>query len=89
MSKFLDFLNEKKEVVDDSSLVLGRHNNTRNDVDQKQLRMGIKIEMEHVPDSTPKVLAKEIAIRIALDHLAEIPDYYTRLIKMEKEAGIK
>lgn len=24
--------------------------------------------------------------RIALDHLAEFKDYYTRLVKMEKEA---
>ena len=27
----------------------------------------------------------EMAKRIALDHLAECPDYYTRLAKMEKE----
>ena len=41
--------------------------------------MGIKVEMEHVDDES---LAREIA----LDHLFEIPDYYTRLDKMEKEA---
>lgn len=45
----------------------------------KELNMGIKIEMEHVDDDK---LAKEIA----LDHLFEIPDYYTRLDDMEKEA---
>jgi hypothetical protein len=28
----------------------------------------------------------EIAKEIAMDHLAEFPDYYTRLDKMEKEA---
>lgn len=49
------------------------------DFDAKELRMGIKIEMEHTNDP---LLAKEIA----KDHLAEIPDYYSRLIAMEKEA---
>jgi len=47
----------------------------------KELKLGIKIELEH----TNK---KEIAKEIALDHLSEIPDYYTRLVKMEKEAGV-
>jgi len=47
-------------------------------INKEELKAGIKIEMEHT--SCP-LLAK----RIALDHLAEIPDYYTRLIKMEKE----
>ncbi len=52
------------------------------DADSKELKMGIKIEMEHTTNSI-------ISKRIALDHLAEIPDYYTRLIKMEKDAGIE
>ena len=49
---------------------------------QKELTIGTKIELEHTND---KNLAKEIA----LDHLWEITDYYTRLTKMEKEAGIE
>jgi len=52
------------------------------DVCPKQLAMGIKIEDEHTNDP-------ELAKEIALDHLAEIPDYYTRLKKMEHEAGVK
>lgn len=44
-----------------------------------QLTKGIKIESEHTKD-------KNIAKEIALDHLSEIPDYYTRLEKMEKTA---
>lgn len=47
--------------------------------DEKQLEMGIKVEMEHTDDP-------EIAKDIAKDHLVEIPDYYTYLEKMEKEA---
>jgi len=48
-------------------------------IDSKQLKMGIKVELEHT--SCPL-----IAERIAKDHLQEIPDYYTRLDEMEKEA---
>jgi hypothetical protein len=46
---------------------------------QNQLEMGIKIEHEHVTDKTT-------ATDIALQHLDEIPDYYTRLKKMESSA---
>lgn len=48
-------------------------------VDSEQLKMGIEVEYEHTNDP-------RIAERIALDHLAEFPDYYTRLAKMEEEA---
>ena len=46
---------------------------------QKQLDMGEPIEHEHTQDHD---LAKDIA----LQHLDEIPDYYTRLKKMEAAA---
>lgn len=49
--------------------------------DPKELEMGIKVEMEHTP-------CPLIARKIALDHLVEIKDYYSRLKKMEKAAGI-
>jgi len=46
---------------------------------KKQLKMGEPIEHEHTKDH-------DLAMDIALQHLDEIPDYYTRLKKMEKEA---
>ena len=46
----------------------------------QQLKIGIKIEKEHTEN-------KDIAKRIALQHIDEIPDYYNRLTKMEK--GVK
>ncbi len=46
---------------------------------QKQLDMGEPIEHEHTKDH-------ELARDIALQHLDEIPDYYTRLKKMEADA---
>jgi len=42
--------------------------------DQKELEMGIKIEMEHTND-------KKLATEIATDHLKENPKYYTKLKK--------
>jgi hypothetical protein len=52
------------------------------DADPIQIEMGIKVEMEH---TTMPIISR----KIAMDHLAEIPDYYTRLDRMEKEAGIE
>lgn len=57
--------------------------------DVEQFRMGMDVELEHgrvdehtdVTDDDPKTTGK-----IALAHLNEYPDYYTRLAKMENEA---
>lgn len=46
---------------------------------QKQLNMGEPIEHEHTKDH-------KLAMDIALQHLDEIPDYYSRLKKMEADA---
>ncbi len=46
---------------------------------QKQLDMGAPIEHEHTKN-------QKLATEIALQHLDEIPDYYTRLKKMEIDA---
>lgn len=47
-------------------------------VNPYELKKGIRVEMEHTDD--PKKAEK-----IALDHLAEDPMYYTRLLTLEKE----
>jgi hypothetical protein len=49
------------------------------DFDLDQLIMGIKVEQEHTTD-------KYTALEISMDHLEEIPDYYTRLEAMEERA---
>ena len=41
--------------------------------------MGRQIEHEHTDSD-------DVALMIVKDHLCEIPDYYTRLKKMESEA---
>jgi hypothetical protein len=57
--------------------------------DVEQFRIGMNVELEHglhdsrtnVSDDDPHVTAK-----IALAHLNEFPDYYTRLEQMEEQA---
>jgi DNA-directed RNA polymerase alpha subunit len=57
--------------------------------DVEQFRMGLDVELEHgtvdpqtnVTNNDPSITAK-----IALAHLKEFPDYYTRLKAMEVEA---
>lgn len=57
--------------------------------DMEQFRMGMDVELEHglhdlltnVTDDDPLVTGK-----IALAHLNEFSDYYTRLERMEEEA---
>ena len=57
--------------------------------DVEQYRMGLDVELEHglidphtnVTNDGPMMTGK-----IALAHLNEFPDYYTRLEKMEREA---
>jgi hypothetical protein len=68
-------------------------------IDSKELEMGIKIESEHgdiykdlkewmektYKESSMPWSEKEFYERIAKAHLREMPDYYSRLKKMEGE----
>lgn len=61
-------------------------------VDLKQLRRGMKVEREHGDRNKKTDVIKQkdadsdkVFAKIALAHLKEIPDYYTRLDKMEKQ----
>ena len=60
--------------------------------DVEQFRMGMDVELEHgtIDPKTNVTNDDEIMTgKIALAHLNEFPDYYTRLEKMEKEAEIQ
>lgn len=50
-------------------------------VDPKELEMGIEVEKEHVDSESPYY--PYIVRRIALDHLGELSDYYSKLKVME------
>lgn len=92
--KQIALLNQKKSavaaqpitttaMVTEDDIAGGKGDNlSESDVDPKELALGIKIEMEHTSD-------KELAKEIALDHLAEFKDYYTNLVKMEKNMKSK
>lgn len=58
-------------------------------VDIDQFRLGLEVELEHGrrdPETDVTHNDPIITGKIALAHLREIPDYYTRLDRMEKEA---
>ena len=57
--------------------------------DVEQFRQGVDVELEHgLCDQTTNVTSDDPLMtgKIALAHLNEFPDYYTRLEIMEKEA---
>lgn len=58
--------------------------------DLEEFRMGLAVELEHGsgdPDTNVTNNDEVMTAKITWAHLKEIPDYYTRLLKMEKEAG--
>lgn len=59
-------------------------------INLEQFRLGLHVELEHgTEDARTNVTNDDLQQtgKIAWAHLNEIPDYYTRLLKMEKEAG--
>ena len=60
--------------------------------DVEQFRIGLDIELEHgLRDPSTDVTGNDPILtgKVALAHLNELPDYYTRLTKMEREAKEK
>jgi Protein of unknown function (DUF5661) len=60
-------------------------------VDVEQFRMGLEVELEHgVRNVVTNVTNDDLMFtgKIALAHLMELPDYYTRLMRMEEEARV-
>ncbi len=55
----------------------GLSKNFKGKYNEKELKMGIKVEMEHTTNSL-------IAEKITKDHLSECSNYYSFLEKMEK-----
>jgi len=59
------------------------------DFDLEQFRSGMDVELEHGTRDPGTNVTGDDAVttgKIALAHLREIPDYYTRLAVMEAEA---
>jgi len=58
-------------------------------LDLKQFHIGLNVELEHGKRNAFTNVTNDdevLTAKIALAHLGEFPDYYTRLKKLEKEA---
>jgi len=84
--KFAETVADEHDIAEETAYAVlgdllagGKTKGKKLKVDPEQLKTGIKIELEHTKDP-------QIAEKIARDHLFEIPDYYTRLKKMESGA---
>lgn len=56
----------------------------------EEFRLGLAVELEHgAKDLETNVTGddEQLTGKIAWAHLKEIPDYYTRLLRMEQEAN--
>jgi hypothetical protein len=59
------------------------------EVDLEEFQTGLAVELEHGLRSPKTNVTGDdeiLTAKIALAHLDEFPDYYTRLMKLEKEA---
>ena len=82
-------MNTKKFTLEEAKAIGSELGIVFNSFDAEQFLDGINVELEHgardpetdVTNNDPLLTGK-----IALAHLKEFPDYYTRLKKMEKEA---
>lgn len=88
LTAFADLIKNKKGEIENPIEGGVGDNLSQEDVDQEELAMGMKVEMEHIAknDKISEEIKAAIAKDIAMDHLKEIPDYYTRLLAMELEA---
>ncbi|HWR62090.1 MAG TPA: DUF5661 family protein [Clostridia bacterium] len=92
-----DTVDRQKTFTKEQAMEIGREigiDFTR--IDPEQFRKGLGVELEHgtrFPQANVTGDDPILTGKIAYAHLLEIPDYYTRLAKMEKEAkeywGIK
>ncbi|MDP3988490.1 MAG: DUF5661 family protein [Candidatus Levybacteria bacterium] len=83
MIKVVFTAEQAKEIGDKLGIKWDRYN-------VEQFRMGLDVELEHgTVDPNTNVTNDDPLLtgKIALAHLNEISDYYTRLYKMEEEAG--
>ena len=80
----------KKEFTTEEAKTIGdKINIDWTKYDLEQFRMGLGVELEHgLHDAETNVTNDDeiTTAKIALAHLKEIPDYYTRLADLEKSA---
>lgn len=82
-------MSDQKIFSKDEAMVIGSAIGINWDqIDINEFIIGLAVELEHGsrdPETNVIDDNNELAGKIAWAHLKEIPDYYTRLEKMEKE----
>ena len=88
MKTFKTFLIEKVSYSTDDAKKIGDSLSVDwKKYDLQQFRIGLEIESEHDDGSELDVVNSEQDLaKIVLAHLNELPDYYTRLKKVEEDA---
>lgn len=76
--RLIEFDKQPLDVKTMSVDEIAKQHDVSVEVIQHELEAGIKVEREHTSSD-------QAAKEIALDHLAELPDYYSKLDKMETE----
>ncbi|MFH1692507.1 MAG: DUF5661 family protein [Candidatus Omnitrophota bacterium] len=83
-------MSSKKEFSEDEAKKIGDQLGIKWDqFDVEQFRIGMNVELEHGAHDLETNVTNDDALitgKIALAHLNEFPDYYTRLEEMEEEA---
>jgi DNA-directed RNA polymerase alpha subunit len=82
-------MRRKRFTLDQAKAVGKQLGIKRDKFDLEQFRVGLGVELEHgIVNPTTNVTNDDPLMtgKIALAHLTEFPDYYTRLAKLEGEA---
>jgi len=83
-------MSEGKKFTDEEAKRIGNELGINWDVvELEEFRMGLGVELEHGSHDPETNVTNDDQIltgKIALAHLREFPDYYTRLEKLEAEA---
>lgn len=82
----------KKEFTTEEARAIGQRIGVDfNDTNIEQFRLGLGVELEHGSEYSETNVTHDDFLatgKIAWAHLKEIPDYYTRLLNMERTAGL-
>lgn len=83
-------MSSKRAITNEEAVLAGRWLGIDwNQVDVEEFRRGLEVELEHgTQDWQTNVTGDDLILtgKIAWAHLKEIPDYYTRLDRLETEA---
>ena len=80
----------RKFTADEAKLIGGGLGVDWRAIDIEQFRKGLEVELEHgCRDPQTNITCDDVLLTgmIALAHIKEIPDYYTKLKEMEEKTG--